>query len=87
METSISHIQRVAEETRRLSLNELIEATRAGEAGRGFTVVAKEVERLAIDIRTSTDHIRQVNQTWTAGLTQVEQALSQMTERFLSTSQ
>ncbi|EZP59242.1 methyl-accepting chemotaxis protein [Exiguobacterium sp. RIT341] len=87
METSISHIQRVAEETRRLSLNALIEATRAGEAGRGFTVVAKEVEKLAIDIRTSTDHIRQVNQTWTAGLTQVEQALSQMTERFLSTSQ
>ena len=87
METSISHIQRVAEETRRLSLNALIEATRAGEAGRGFTVVAKEVEKLAIDIRTSTDHIRQVNQTWTAGLDQVEQALSQMTERFLSTSQ
>lgn len=87
MDTSISHIQRVAEETRRLSLNALIEATRAGEAGRGFTVVAKEVEKLAIDIRTSTDHIRQVNQMWTAGLDQVEQALSQMTERFLSTSQ
>ena len=50
----IRAIKNVASTTRTLSLNALIEATRAGEMGRGFAVVANEVKNVSDSINQIT---------------------------------
>ena len=78
----VTTITKVADQTNLLSLNAAIEAEKAGEFGRGFTVVASEIRRLADQTAVATLDIDQmVNEMQSAvssGVTEMETFIAQV---------
>ena len=56
----INVISNISKQTQLLALNASIEAARAGESGRGFTVVAEEISKLALETEDATKSISNV---------------------------
>jgi methyl-accepting chemotaxis protein len=71
-------IQGVASQTNMLALNATIEAARAGDAGRGFGVVAAEVKALANKAHEATGQINEIVSGINSGAAEADQVIGQV---------
>ncbi|MDH4129058.1 MAG: methyl-accepting chemotaxis protein [Spirochaetota bacterium] len=76
---SIGEVEKIADQTRILSINAAIESARAGIHGKGFAVVSAEVRKLAEKSKLSIDNITKlISQTFESiqELTEIEKGIT-----------
>ncbi|QHW31920.1 HAMP domain-containing protein [Paenibacillus rhizovicinus] len=84
IETIVSTISEISNQTNLLSLNASIESARAGEHGRGFSVVANEIRKLAEHSSSSARQITELLVGIENDSFETERAMQQVTEEVLN---
>lgn len=86
VENLLSDLKTISDQTNLLALNAAIEAARAGEAGRGFAVVADEVRKLSQNSNVFSDQISIVVSTAVANIQDAKTIAGRMASKDMSKS-